>query len=202
MGRVDVLGADLGAVAHRGASPHTRIGMTEFHPLRAAVVARIGIVAVHQRQDSGPGEVRIHAVLRARRVTQHAIDTSAELPVLFELLWCLQVFTLLESPHLLRDQVRLDLRKLVHEVVDHYHQVALDREVLERSHAQFSRIVIAQEVPATQLGTPLIIMPQLPQIAMRHDHLKLSVPSRSSLMYCSPCNTDQSSSRRELHILW
>ncbi len=42
-------------------------------------------------------------------------------------------------------------------------------------------------------GLPLTIMPQLPQIAMRQDQRKLSVPSRSSLMYCSPCSTDMSS---------
>ena len=46
---------------------------------------------------------------------------------------------------------------------------------------------------ARSFGTPSIIMPQLPQIAIRHDQRKLSVPSSSSLMYCSPCSTDMSS---------
>mgnify|MGYP003488773085 CR=1 FL=1 len=42
-------------------------------------------------------------------------------------------------------------------------------------------------------GTPLIIMPQLPQIAMRQDQRNESVPSSSSLMCCRPCSTDMSS---------
>ena len=42
-------------------------------------------------------------------------------------------------------------------------------------------------------GLPLIIIPQLPQIAMRHDQRNDSEPSSSSLMCCSACSTDMSS---------
>ena len=42
-------------------------------------------------------------------------------------------------------------------------------------------------------GLPSIIIPQLPQIAMRHDQRKLKVPSISSLMCSSACSSDMSS---------
>ena len=40
---------------------------------------------------------------------------------------------------------------------------------------------------------PLIIIPQLPQMAIRHDQRKVSEPSKLSLMYWTPCSTDMSS---------
>ena len=42
-------------------------------------------------------------------------------------------------------------------------------------------------------GFPPIIIPQLPQIAIRHDQRNDRVPSMWSLMCCSACRTDMPS---------
>mgnify|MGYP002682219453 CR=1 FL=1 len=51
----------------------------------------------------------------------------------------------------------------------------------------------ALNMASANWGVALIIIPQLPQMAMRHDQRNVRLPSRWSLMYCRPCNTDMSS---------
>ena len=57
----------------------------------------------------------------------------------------LQIFARTHRLVFLGDQIRLHARQLVHEAVHDDHQIALDREVVERLDPDDSATVIAQE---------------------------------------------------------
>src|SRR5271165_4027058 len=50
-----------------------------------------------------------------------------------------------------------------------------------------------RKVLQASLGVPLIIMPQLPHTAIRHDQRNARLPSSVALISCSACSTDMSS---------
>ena len=68
---------------------------------------------------------------------------------------------------------------------------ASDREPVFVSY----RVAYSDDMSVLQasLGSPLIIMPQLPQTAIRHDQRNERLPSCVSLMDCKACSTDMSS---------
>src|SRR5271157_2121579 len=89
-----MLGADARALADKRASPNA-IGMGQYRgPFRRALVARIHVVALRQRDGRRPDEHWIQSHHRTRRVAQRTVDAHAELLVAVHLLRSLQEFAL------------------------------------------------------------------------------------------------------------
>src|SRR6476660_9577472 len=72
-GWIDVLGADLGALADERAAPDPLVLGEHLHASRRAFVAVVEVVALRQRDGRRADELRIEAVDRARRIAQHAV---------------------------------------------------------------------------------------------------------------------------------
>ena len=84
--------------------------------LLRALVARIHVVALGQRQRRRTNEDGIQSDHRARRITQRAIDAHAELLVAIKLFRCLQELALRERRFILANQPRLYLLQLAKEI--------------------------------------------------------------------------------------
>ena len=63
-----------------------------LHTRRRALVAVVEVVPLRKRDGRRPDELRIEAVDRTCRITEHAVDAHAELLVLVQLVGRLQVF--------------------------------------------------------------------------------------------------------------
>src|SRR5512145_247438 len=138
--RVDVLGTDFRAGADEGALPRALRGCDLLLARIAAAVARVAVPAVRERDRRRTDVFGDQAVFRAGRIAQHAVDAQRELLVALQLRGCLAVFTG-RGRLLLRHQPGLDASELGHEVVDHGHEIPLDREVPQRLHADRALVV-------------------------------------------------------------
>src|SRR5262249_62321222 len=95
---VDVLRAALRALADERAAPDPLVLGQDLHPLAAARVARIEVVALREGDRGRPDEVGVEPVDRACGVAQHAVDAHAELLELVELLRRLAVLAVGDRP--------------------------------------------------------------------------------------------------------
>src|SRR3954447_11954933 len=123
-GRVDVLGADSAALTDEGAGPDPFGRRLYVATVCGALVPRVQVVALGQRDRRRAYELRVERVDRAGRVAEHAVDAHAELLVLVQLVGRLQVFARLEWTLHVADHPRFDGRQLVHEVTDVDDEVA------------------------------------------------------------------------------
>src|SRR5579859_6300429 len=121
-------------------------------PLLEALVTRVEVVAAGERRRRRAEELVVEAVDWAGRVAQHAVDALAELAESIDLLVRLPVLAGAQRQLLLADDPRLDRLQLVHEVAHVDHEVANDREVVERLDGHRSGPVVAQEDVARELG--------------------------------------------------
>src|SRR2546425_124361 len=93
-GGVHVLGTNLGALSHERASPDSLMLGQHVHALMRALVTRVHVVALRERDRRWANEYRIETIYRTGGVTQQAIDAHAELLVAIELVRSLEVFAL------------------------------------------------------------------------------------------------------------
>jgi hypothetical protein len=111
-----MLGADLGAFAHECALPDPVVALQGCLALRFPLIARVHVVTVAEGNRGRAQELRFQPVHRARRVTEHAVNTLSELVVGFELGRSLQVLALRDRLLRLADDPRLDALELIQKV--------------------------------------------------------------------------------------
>src|SRR5262245_18802105 len=128
-GRIDVLRADLRALAHERAPPDTLVGREHLQPFPSALVARIEVVPLRERDGRRPDELWIEPVYRAGRVAEHAVDAHAERLVRLELLRGLQILTVGHRLVGVAHQPRLHGHQLPQEIADVDDEVADDRKI-------------------------------------------------------------------------
>ncbi len=127
------LRADLAALIGVGAGEHRSFATEDRVALGSALVARIHVVAVAERDRGGAEEIRLLRHHRTRRIAEHAVDAHAELLEGRELLGALAIGALFRRLLLGDDHPRLHGLELLHEAVHLDHEIADDREVRERS---------------------------------------------------------------------
>src|SRR5579859_5162965 len=92
-GWVHMLWTDLGALAYERASPDP-LRMREYrHAFGGALVARIFVIAMGERQGCWADKDRIKSRNGTGRITKQAIDAHAVLAELFELIRSLEILT-------------------------------------------------------------------------------------------------------------
>src|SRR6266700_2298934 len=150
-GRVDPLRAGPRALADERAAPDT-LGLGQHgQPQVRALVARIQVVPLGERDRRRPDELAVQPVHRAGRVAEHAVDAHPVLLVLLQLRRGLQVLALLDRLLLVADQPGLHRAELGQEVGQLHDQVPDDREVRQRLDPYRSRRVVGQERAAGEL---------------------------------------------------
>ena len=97
-------------------------------------------------QRCRPDEAVNQPILRAGRITQQAVDTVRVLLVDGKLLGTLQVLAGFNRPLLSGNDIGLNARQLLDEVVDRHNQVPLDRKVVQRLDAYLFRVVADERV--------------------------------------------------------
>src|SRR5271166_6036982 len=152
VGRVDVLRTDFRADADGRAGPYAVFAMDRVEALLLAAVARVAGVRLKERHGARADEVRVLAELRAGRIAQHAVDAVAEGLVRGELRGGLEIGPVLDRSWLLGDDVGIDALDLLNEIADRHHEVALDREVVQRFDGDSARREMAQERVAGEPG--------------------------------------------------
>src|SRR4029453_13545250 len=120
-GRIDVLGAHLGALADECAPPDPFVLGEHFHSSRSTLITVVEVVPLRERNGRWPDELRVEAVNRGGRVAKHAVDAHAVLLVLVELSGGLAVLALRKRLLYLPHEPWLHSHELAHEVaaVDH-----------------------------------------------------------------------------------
>src|SRR4029450_4291510 len=117
----------------------------------AALVTRVEVVTLRERDRGRPDERRLEPIDRARGVTQHAVDAHAELLVLVQLVRRLAVLAFRQWLLLIADDPWLHQDELPHEVADLDDEVTNDREVSERFDLHRPAAVLGQERLAREL---------------------------------------------------
>ena len=150
-----MLGANLRAVANRRATPDAVLSVEHLHPQPPSAIARIGVVAMQQREHARTGEIRVQAELRACGVAQHAVDARCVLLDFFEFFGRLKIFALRQRPRFFRNQVGVYALELLDESIHADHKIAFDGEVRQRFDAHGSGCQIPQECLARQRRDPV-----------------------------------------------
>src|SRR5262249_40559694 len=151
-GGIDVLGTHLRAGADEGAFPNALVAGDHVGPLVVAVVTRIEIVAVRQRERRRADKAFVQPALRTGGVTQQAIYAHAVLFECHELKRSLEIFSVAQRFLLVCDYIRLHAGKLLDETVHNDHQIAFDRKMVEWLDPNHAITVIAQEDVTRELG--------------------------------------------------
>src|SRR5213080_1696850 len=153
-GRVHVLGTNLGALSHERASPDSLMLGQHVHALMRALVTRVHVVALRERDRRWANEYRIETIYRTGGVTQQAIDAHAELLVAIELIRSLEVFAFGNRLFVSANEPGLDALQLAHKVSDFDHQVPDHGKIAQRLHPHRSSVpsVVRKEGGAGQFG--------------------------------------------------
>src|SRR5438128_1104861 len=130
-GRIHVLRADDGALAHEGAFPDARLRVQPREARVRSLVPRVAVVSEGEGRRRGPDELRTRPEDGTGRVAEHAVDAQALLPVGLHILRILDVF-LPQVPPVLPDDVRRHGGELLQEIVEVHDQVLKDREIRQR----------------------------------------------------------------------
>src|SRR3989449_9902185 len=92
--RIDVLRTRDRALAHERAVPDPVLAAQDRLPLGTALIPRIEVIALGQRDRSRSEEAGLQGVYRTGRVTEHAVDAHAVLLVRRYLIRRLAVFSI------------------------------------------------------------------------------------------------------------
>src|SRR2546426_12709486 len=92
--RIDVLRTRDRAVTHERAVPHPVHAAQDRFPLGTALIPRIEVIALGQRDCRRSEEAGLQGVYRTGRVTEHAVDAHAVLLVRGYLIRRLAVFSI------------------------------------------------------------------------------------------------------------
>src|SRR2546427_6071660 len=92
--RIDVLRTSDRALAHQCAVPDPVLAAQDRLPLGTALIPRIEVIALGQRDCSRSEEAGLQGVYRTGRVTEHAVDAHAVLLVRGYLTRRLAVFSI------------------------------------------------------------------------------------------------------------
>ena len=149
-----MLGTNLGALSHERASPDSLMLGQHVHALMRALVTRVHVVALRERDRRWANEYRIETIYRTGGVTQQAIDAHAELLVAIELVRSLEVFAFGNRLFVSANEPGLDALQLAHEVSDFDHQVPDHGKIAQRLHPHRSSVpsVVRKEGGAGQFG--------------------------------------------------
>src|SRR2546426_2738031 len=90
--RIDVLRTSDRALAHQRAVPDPVLAAQDRLPLCLALIPRIEVIALGQRDRSRSEEAGLQGVHRTGRITEHAVDAHAVLLVSGDLIRGLAVF--------------------------------------------------------------------------------------------------------------
>src|SRR5204863_3697394 len=125
----------LRALANEGAAPDASVVRENLQALLGGFIPRVQVVALGQRDRRRSDEFRLQSHDGARRVTEHAVDALAELPVGVQLRRRLSILTFLDGPNLVADDPWLDLPELSQQLRNVDDQNADDGKVGPRLHA-------------------------------------------------------------------
>src|SRR2546428_13925696 len=92
--RIDVLRTSDRALAHKRAVPDPVLAAQDRFPLGTALIPRIEVIALGQRDRSRSEEAGLQGVHRTGRVTEHAVDAHAVLLVRGDLIRGLAEFSI------------------------------------------------------------------------------------------------------------
>src|SRR5512133_734717 len=152
--RVDVLGAYPSAFTDKGATPASFALYEHVEPFPLSAVARVEVIPLGQGNSGRADELGFQAINWTGGVAEHAVDAVAELLVLRQLLWSLDVFAI-DGGYVVTHDPRLDPRQLLHEVVNVDDQITNYRKVAQRLYFDRAGCVVSEEGCTRQLRLAL-----------------------------------------------
>src|SRR5438874_11271374 len=125
-----------------------------IHALMRALVTRVHVVALRERDRRWANEYRIETIYRTGGVTQQTIDAHAELLVAIELIRSLEVFAFGNRLFVSANEPGLDALQLAHKVSDFDHQVPDHGKIAQRLHPHWPTVptVVRHEAGAGRYG--------------------------------------------------
>src|SRR6266478_298023 len=155
-GRVNMLRANPRTFTNERASPDALRMRQQAQPFLRTLIAVIQVVALRERNCSGPHECRLQSHHRTSRIAQRAIDAHAELLVEIQLLWCLQKFAGAEWWLVLAYQPRLHTLQLNQKIAERSDEIAYHRKIAQWLNSHLGAISVRRKkCRAGQLRLPV-----------------------------------------------